>query len=233
MQKEKEIALKGREVDIKGREVDIKAPYYQAAANSENAKAGALNSAAEERAAGKVFIEKYNALTPEQKNGPEGRALLEQAEGAMASKSGDVSRIRANTPLGKAEAGYEVAAKEAAKLGEPAPSYDKYMAGRGFAPEAVVKGEQAKIDDLVKKGNLAEAVKKAEQFNAAFKHTKIPVPTGAVPVPGKAATQTSALPNEDTTKYTRSKNGRGAYVYTPSSRGQTKAQYAAIDANQS
>jgi hypothetical protein len=233
MQKEREMVLKGREVDIKGREVDIKEPYYKAAANAENAKAGALNSTAEERAAGKAYIEKYNALTPEQKNSPEGRALLEQAEGAMAARSGDVARIRANTPLGKAEAGYEVAAKEAAKLGEPLPSYDKYMAGRGFAPDAVIKGEQAKIDDLVKKGKLAEAVKKAEQFNSTFKNTKIPVSTGAVPVPGKAATQTSALPNEDTTKYIRSKNGRGAYVYTPSSRGQTKAQYAAIDANQS
>jgi hypothetical protein len=233
IQGQKQIKLKEREVDIKGRELDIKEPYYKAAANAENAKAGALNSTAEERAAGKAYIEKYNALTPEQKNSPEGRALLEQAEGAMAARSGDVARIRANTPLGKAEAGYEVAAKEAAKLGEPLPSYDKYMAGRGFAPDAVIKGEQAKIDDLVKKGKLAEAVKKAEQFNSTFKNTKIPVPTGAVPVPGKAATQTSALPNEDTTKYIRSKNGRGAYVYTPSSRGQTKAQYAAIDANQS
>lgn len=183
MQKEKEMVLKGREVDIKGREVDIKEPYYKAAANKENAQASALGNAAEERAAGRAYMEKYNALTPEQKNSPEGKALLDQAEGAMAAKSGDVSRIRANTPEGKASAGYDREITQAGKDGRDPMPREKFYALQGFAPSMAQAAAASGINPETKKP-FTEAEIKA--YNKRYPNTPFPkasAPKAALPVP--------------------------------------------------
>lgn len=169
--------------DIKQKEVDIKEPYYKAAANLHNAQAGALGKTAEITAAGKAYMEEYNKLSPQEKNGPKGKELLDQAEAAMAAKSGDVSRIRAATPEGRADAAYQQAVLTAQKNDLPIPNQAEFKAKMGFAPDAVKEGEQAKIDDMLKKGDLDGAIKRAKQFNSTFKHTPLPVPSGAVPVP--------------------------------------------------
>jgi len=171
---------KDKEIGIKEKEVAIKEPYYKAAANSENAKAGALNNAAEERAAGRKYMEQYNALTPEQKNSPEGKALLDQAEGAMAAKSGDVARIRANTPEGKASAAYDREIAQAGKDGrEPMPR-EKFYSLQGFAPSAVQAAAATGINPETKKPFTEAEIK---SYNKRYPNTPFPKPREALPVP--------------------------------------------------
>ena len=183
MQKDKEVAFKGREVDIKGREVDIKEPYYKAAANKENAQASALGNAAEERAAGRAYMEQYNLLSPEDKNGPKGKALLDQAEGAMAAKSGDVSRIRANTPEGRAAAGYDREIAQAGKDQRDPMPREKFYALQGFAPSMAQAAAASGINPETKKP-FTEAEIKA--YNKRYPNTpfpKVSAPKVALPVP--------------------------------------------------
>ena len=54
-----------------------------------------------------------------------------------------------------------------------------------------------------------------------------PPPSSGVTRQG--ATTPEAAPAPDTTRYIREKSPRGGYIYTPSPRGMTKAQYAEID----
>lgn len=48
-------------------------------------------------------------------------------------------------------------------------------------------------------------------------------------IPRQSAPAPEATPAPDTTRYIREKSPRGGYIYTPSPRGMTKAQYAEID----
>jgi len=98
MQKRRGLELQERAVGVKEKELDVKRPYLDALAGKANAETKALKLSDEVRAEGKKYLDQYNALPPDKQNSPEGFRLLDQAESAMATKSGDVSRIRANTP---------------------------------------------------------------------------------------------------------------------------------------
>lgn len=185
MQAERQIALKEKEIGVKEKELEVKRPYLDALANRANTETRALNLTAEVRQVGAKFMEEYNALPPEKRNGPEGQRLLDQAESAMATKSGDVARIRANTPLGRAEAQYGKAVEAAAKNDMPPPDRNKFMASQGFAPDIVVQGQQQKVDNLVRQGKTREAEALVKQHNSVFKHTPISMTEQrtALPVP--------------------------------------------------
>lgn len=185
MQQEKQIKLKGREVDIKAEEVKDRKPYLSALAGKASAETKILGEGAEAKKAVAAILEEYAALPVEKQNGPEGRALLQKAELATATKSGDVSRVAAGTPMGRAENMYAAVAKEAAKAGEPPPNRTTFFASQGFAPQQVIEGETAKIAALVASGRMKEAEAKVKQFNQTFANTPIQMPTGktAIPVP--------------------------------------------------
>lgn len=185
MQQKRGLALQERAVGVKEKELDVKRPYLDALAGKANAETKALKLSDEVRQAGAKFMEEYNALPPEKRNGPEGQRLLDQAESAMATRSGDVARIRANTPLGRAENQYGKAVEAAAKNDMPPPDRNKFMAQQGFAPDIVVQGQQKKVDDLVRQGKTREAEILVKQHNSVFKHTPISITEQrtALPVP--------------------------------------------------
>ncbi len=185
MQKRRGLELQERAVGVKEKELDVKRPYLDALAGKANAETKALKLSDEVRQAGAKFMEEYNALPPEKRNGPEGQRLLDQAESAMATRSGDVARIRANTPLGRAENQYGKAVEAAAKNDMPPPDRNKFMAQQGFAPDIVVQGQQKKVDDLVRQGKTREAEILVKQHNSVFKHTPISITEQrtALPVP--------------------------------------------------
>jgi hypothetical protein len=188
IQQDRQLKLKGREVDIKAEEVRDRKPYLSAIAGKANAETKILGEGADAKKAGAVFLEQYAALPIEKQNGPEGRALLQKAELATATKSGDVSRVAANTPMGRAEAMYATVAKEAAKVGEAPPDRVKFFASQGFAPQQVIEGETAKVEALIASGRMKEAEAKVKQFNQTFANTPIQMPANrtaktALPVP--------------------------------------------------
>jgi hypothetical protein len=188
IQQKQLLGFKEKEMGLKEKELNIKEPYFAAAANKENAQAKALGEGAEGKKAVAAILEDYAALPIEKQNGPEGRALLQKAELASATKSGDVSRIAAGTPMGRAETMYQTVAKEAAKVGEAPPNRTTFFASQGFAPQQVIEGETAKIAALVASGRMKEAEAKVKQFNQTFSNTPIQMPTGrtartALPVP--------------------------------------------------
>ena len=167
---------KDKELGIKQSEVDIKKPYYAAAAGEATAKAKALGEGADAKKAGAVYLKQYSELPPEKQNGPEGQALLRKAEVATATKSGDVTRIAAGTPMGRVQTLYENAVKEAVKIGEPPPNQATFYASQGFAPAAVMEGEQVKAQQLVASGKIKEAEALVKKFNQTFKNTPIQLP---------------------------------------------------------
>ena len=188
MQQEKQIKLKEKEVEIKADELIAKKPYLSALAGKASAETKILGEGAETKKAVAAILEDYAALPVEKQNGPEGRALLQKAELATATRSGDVSRVAAGTPMGRAENMYAAVAKEAAKVGEAPPDRIKFFASQGFAPQQVIEGETAKIAALVASGRMKEAEAKVKQFNQTFSNTPIQMPTGrtartALPVP--------------------------------------------------
>lgn len=181
LQGQQQIDLKGQEVGIKRDELEAKKPYLSALAGKANAESKALGEGAEGKKAVAAILEEYAALPVDKQNGPEGQALLQKAQIASATKSGDVSRIVAGTPLGRAQTLYDTAVKEAAKVGEPPPNQATFFASQGFAPQQVIEGETAKIAALVASGRMKEAEAKVKQFNQTFKNTPIQMPAASAP----------------------------------------------------
>ena len=185
MQQRRTLDLKEKEVGIKADELTAKKPYLSALAGKASAETKVLGESAEVRKVVTAILDEYAALPADKQNGPEGQALLRKAEVAGATKSGDISRIAAGTPMGRAETMYATAVKEAAKVGEAPPDRIKFFASQGFAPQQVIEGETAKIAALVASGRMKEAEAKVKQFNQTFANTPIQMPTGktAIPVP--------------------------------------------------
>lgn len=188
MQQRKQLELKAQEVGIKRDELQAKVPYLNALAGKAGAETNILREGAEGKKAVAAILEDYAALPVEKQNGPEGRALLQKAELATATKSGDVSRVAAGTPMGRAQSLYEAAVKEAVKAGEKVPDQAMFFAGQGFAPPSLMQGEQAKVQQLIDSGKLKEAQNLVKNFNEAFRNTPIELPTAkaartALPVP--------------------------------------------------
>lgn len=219
--KKKEVDLKGREVDLKGKEVGFKERLLpseiaknNAAANQANAHAGVYNNllttAKENRAAGeamKPFLEEFAALTPEEQAGSKGQAVLLKGATAGAQKSKDLSGLVAT--LRKPDRAAVSAEQEKA-------AYAAY--NEATTPEQI-KAVKAKYPDVFGPSALDKAI--ADRAKNAKPATE------AAP----AAQPSSAIPTEQ--KFIRSMTNRGAFVYTPSPRGQTKAQWEALDAERS
>ena len=213
-----------RGVDLQGQELAAKlkvdlfgaqAKQALGAANASNAHAGVYSNMmklakdnAEAGAAMKPFIDQFSALTPEQQQGTQGMALLTQAAAAAAKKTGDVNGII--NALKKPD-------RSAVTAEERTAAY-KELGEAGTDP-AAVKAVKAKWPDVFGPSALDKAIAARTE-----KDKNKPAPEVN---PEKPAT---ALPTTDKNKYTRTKNNRGVYIYSPSQRGMTKAEWEALDA---
>lgn len=125
-----------------------KAGYYESEAAQNRAKVAALAASAEGREAAKTVLQEYDALSPEQQQGPEGYRLLSKAAVAQAAKSGDAASAAKATTYGRALDAHAKAVEQAAKDGVAPPPVTQTLAGFGFAPpEAVRMVETGKKPD--------------------------------------------------------------------------------------
>jgi hypothetical protein len=183
MQQNKQIKLKEKEVGIKADELEAKKPYLSALAGKAGAETNILREGVDAKKAVAAILEDYAALPVEKQNGPEGRALLQKAELATATKSGDVSRVAANTPMGRAEAMYAAVVKEAAKAGEPPPDRSKFFSSQGFAPPLV---QEAAASGVNPETNKPYTQKEIASYNRRYPNTPFPKTSAArqaLPVP--------------------------------------------------
>lgn len=156
--KEKEVGLKEKELDekVKAGLWKSEAAKNNAAASRDVAHAGVYNNmlklAKDNAAAGeamKPYIEKFNALTPEQQQGSEGQAILTQGAVAAARKTGDITGI-INSLKKPDKSGVESAwmdiekdlYKQGMKPADIDASRTQFYASRGFAPQAAVAAIQ-------------------------------------------------------------------------------------------
>jgi hypothetical protein len=214
-------------------EAKIKSGLFPAQANQANSAAAASRAHAgvydnmvslskKNAEAGEVmkpYIKKFEALTPEKQAGPEGQAILLEAATAAARKSGDITGILNALTKGK------TAANKDSKLIEEL--------GKKYAEDIQAARTPEEITAVNKK------------YSGLGLDTGYVDPTkGTLPEPGKnlnpdaggksnRAIEVPAEKKADTKKYTREKNNRGTYVYSESSRGMTKDQWNALDANKS
>ena len=183
MQQRKQLELKGQEIGIKKDELDAKRPYLSALAGKASAETKILGESAEVRKVVTSILDEYAALPADKQNGPEGQALLRKAEIAGATKSGDVSRVAAGTPMGRAENMYANVVKEAAKAGEPPPDRNKFFASQGFAPPLA---QEAAASGINPETNKPYTQKEIDSYNRRYPNTPFPktsVARQALPVP--------------------------------------------------
>jgi hypothetical protein len=183
MQQRKQLELKGQEIGIKKDELDAKRPYLSALAGKASAETKILGESAEVRKVVTAILDEYAALPADKQNGPEGQALLRKAEVAGATKSGDVSRVAAGTPMGRAETMYANVVKEAAKAGEPPPDRNKFFASQGFAPPLA---QEAAASGINPETNKPYTQKEIDSYNRRYPNTPFPktsVARQALPVP--------------------------------------------------
>lgn len=211
--KAREYGLKAREVDLKGKELNAKIPLYNAQAGLASAHAGVFNNMLEaaktNKAAGeamKPFLDEFAALSEEDQLGQKGQAVLLKGATAGASKSKDLAGVV--SMLRKPDRAAVSAEQEKA-------AYAAY--NEATTPEQI-KAVKAKYPDVFGMSALDKAIAARAKDNKAA-----PAPT--------VEPQTTALPTEQ--KFIRTTTNRGAFVYTPSPRGQTKAQWEALDAKKS
>lgn len=213
-----EIAARGVGVHEKELDEKIKSGLFPAqtkqalgAAAASNAHAAVYNNmaklAADNKAAGEVmkpFLAEFSALTPEEQQGSKGIAVLTAGAAAAAKKTGDIT-------------GVINALKK--------PDLDTKIT---VNPDgSVTKGGVLYVPDPSKPGMF----KPAEGLGPSNLDKAIAARTGKqAPAPATVEPQKTALPQEETTKYIRTKTPRGSYTYTASPRGMTKAQWEALDA---
>lgn len=174
------------ELGFKGREVAVKEAIAPSEINKNNAQAGAASMSAavagetlkDKRAARdavRPFMDAYAKLSPEEQKGEKGQALLDQAEAGAAIKFGDISTLRKNSPVAKAEAGYErlylESKKEADKNGEQFTPPDRaqyYGRVHGIASPEVVNLAQQRVNELIAAGKTKEAKAAVSEHNKIF-----------------------------------------------------------------
>jgi hypothetical protein len=211
--KGQELGLKVKELGLKGKELDAKIPLYKAQAGLASAHTGVYNNMLdtaktnkEAGAAMKPYLDEFAALSEEDQLGAKGQAVLLKGATAGASKSKDLAGVV--TMLRKPDRATVSAEQEKA-------AYAAY--NEANTPEQI-KAVKAKYPDVFGKSALDKAIEERAKNNK--------------PATEPAAAQaTSAIPAEQ--KFIRTKTNRGAFVYTPSPRGQTKAQWEAMDAKKS
>lgn len=187
-----------RKLDIDEQANRDKGAYYKSEATLNEARVGQINETKAGREAAKPFMDKYQAMTPEQRNGPEGQQLLKDAAVATAIKTGDFRALAKDSPEGRAAEAFDKAVQEAQKNQTPMPNRAEFFGNYGIAPPEVVQGQQAKVDDLVKQGKTKEADELVKKHNSVFPHSKLkmaevkPVALDAKGVPVKSNTSAAA-----------------------------------------
>lgn len=180
-----------RKLDIDEQANRDKGAYYKSEATLNEARIGQINETKAGREAAKPFMDKYQAMTPEQRNGPEGQQLLKDAAVATAIKTGDFRALAKDSPEGRAADAFDKAVQESQKNGTPMPNRAEFFGNYGIAPPEVVQGQQAKVDQLVKDGKTKEAEELVKKHNSVFPHSKLkvgevkPIPVDAKGVPVK------------------------------------------------
>jgi hypothetical protein len=217
--KTQELGLKQQGVALQREELAAKKPLFAAQANQANMHANVygnmLQTAKDSKEAGKAmqpFLDEFAAMTPEDQAGSKGQAVLLKGATAGAQKSKDLAGIV--TMLRKPD-------RAAVSAEQEKYAYAAY--NEATTPDQI-KAVRAKYPDVFGQTALGKAVAADKQKQEAEK-TKTS-DTGTT-----SATQTTAIPVEQ--KFIRSTTNRGAFVYTPSPRGQTKAQWEALDAEKS
>lgn len=153
-----------------------------------------------------VLSDQFSGLTTAQKNGPEGRALMRDINIANMKAGGQLTLGAPEPEMTKAQTKtWELLQKsdmwQQLERKNDVAGMNKLLVGRGIDPALVgLPGD-------------AGWVPKPETPAAAAK--PVAAPTG--------------INTEDKTKYIRSKNVRGDYIYTASPRGLTRAEYKAMD----
>lgn len=199
----------------------------------------------ENKAEALKLMERWNALTTEQQNGPEGDALnreynmLNVKAGGIVpmqakGKGGSGSILKAAVEQKKNDDGtytafdkqtgqalYNTINGEAIPLGMDSQTYAAHKKAAQESGVKLVVGENNGRLELRYQGvdgKFYEDAKAARYAKAE------PAPSA-----GGLKKPSAAAPSEDTTKYVRSPGARGGYTYTASPRGLTKAEYAEID----
>ena len=212
--KQEEVGLKGREVGLKEKLLPSEIAKNMGAANQANMHASVysnmLQTAKDSKEAGKAmqpFLDEFAQMTPEDQNGPKGQAVLLKGATAGAQKSKDLAGIV--SMLRKPDRGAVSAEQEKAA----------YVAYNEATTPEQIKAVKAKYPDVFGPSALDRAI--ADRVKNAKPAAEV----------APAVQPSSAIPVEQ--KFIRSTTNRGAFVYTPSPRGQTKAQWEAMDAEKS
>jgi hypothetical protein len=188
-----------RKLDIDEQANKDKGAYYKSEATLNEARIGQINETKAGREAAKPFMDKYQAMTPEQRNGPEGQQLLKDAAVATAIKTGDFRALAKDSPEGRAADAFDKAVQESQKNGTPMPNRAEFFGNYGIAPPEVVQGQQTKVDDLVKQGKTKEAEELVKKHNNVFPHSKLkmgevkPIPVNEKGIPVKANASAPAI----------------------------------------
>jgi len=239
------VALKGREVGAKEREVDLKAELLPSEKAKNFASAFASNQAggyygAHAKTIGdensrkqaifdlqQTFSNEIQQLDPKSSTYQTDKFnLAQKAEAAIAMKSGDFSRIAANTDMGRAISDYSNAQKAfvEGKSGTE-PNQNEYLMKYGYAPEAVTAIKQKEIETLVANGKIKEANQKVNEYNSRYKNSPPLKPQGAV----------TALPINDNAPVAPAAKPMSAInpAVTPAGTDLSKSQWAQnVQANQ-
>jgi len=247
--KEKTLAIQGRQVAVSEKELKEKMDVglFRAQANQANAAGNASNEhanlyknmirlASENREAGqamKPFIEEFAKLTPEEQAGTKGQGILLSAATSAARKTGDITGIISalkKPDKSGVDAQWNIIEQDLYKQGsKPADinaAKDSYYANKGFAPAAL----QAAVSNGIFPDGKKMTGADVDSFNARFPNSKIDKTELSWVKPITPTAATAAIPTEE--KFIREKNSRGALIYTPSPRGQTKQKWAELDSTQ-
>lgn len=184
----------------------------RANANVHNNMAALAKTNAEAGKVMKPYLEEFAKLSPEDQAGTKGQSVLLEAATAAAKKTGDVTAIL--NALKKPD-------RSAVTPEERTAAY-KELSEAGTNPETV-EAVKAKWSNVFGEDPMVTAFKKAQGGNK----------TEGTAEKTKKAIDVQTEKKTDTTKYTREKNSRGTYIYTPSPRGSTMDVWRAMDANQS
>jgi hypothetical protein len=203
--------IKQRELNIRERESESSGKLRTAQTALIYKQIGQIDEKSAARDAAKPFVDQFMALSPEDQSGPKGYELLSKAAVAAATKSGDFATASKSTTYGSALQSYTKATEAAAKEGQPPPNFTQFMAGQGFAPDAVTKGQQKKVNELVAAGKRTEAQQLVNQHNATFFRTPISAPEGSAALPIPSQGQAGA----PTGRRTSQRPGQGIVLESP------------------
>jgi hypothetical protein len=205
------LGIEERGMALREREEGSQANLRRAQTDLIYKQIGQIDEKGAARDAAKPFVDAYMNLSPEEQSGPKGFELLGKAAVAAATKSGDFATASKSTPYGSALETYKKAVEAAAKEGTPPPNFAQFMGGQGFAPDAVTKGQQKKVDDLVAAGKRTQAQEIVNQHNAAFFRTPIRMPEGGAALPPTSQRQTEAVSGRRTAQ----RPGQGIVLESP------------------